>query len=128
MWGEIFNIEGKTFFAFGGFSSHNINDEILEKDDPRVKEWRYRTNKMFRINHVSWWKEGLPSRKEMDNRIQNLKGVNNKVDFIITHSPFIRLFTRNYAKYRLLYVVLWAYAYKSNVSGRKKYLLIWTNY
>ena len=87
MRGEVFNIEGKRFFAFGGASSHDINDGILEKDDPRIKEWKYRTDKMFRINHVSWWKEELPSQKEMDNGIQNLKKVNNKVDFIITHSP-----------------------------------------
>ena len=42
---------------------------------------------MFRINHISWWQEELPSQKEMDEGIENLAEYGNKVDYIITHCP-----------------------------------------
>ena len=38
MRGQVFNIEDKTFFTFGGASSHDISDGILEPDDPDFKE------------------------------------------------------------------------------------------
>lgn len=87
MRGEIYNIEGKTFFAFGGASSHDIRDGILEKDDPRIKKWSHNYSKMFRINHVSWWEKELPDDEEMKNGIKNLEIYNNQVDYILTHSP-----------------------------------------
>ena len=37
MRGQIFHIEGRTFWTFGGAGSHDIQDGILEKDDPRIK-------------------------------------------------------------------------------------------
>ena len=85
MRGQVFNINGKTFWTFGGASSHDIRDGILEKDNPRIKEWNKNPFKMFRVNHESWWKEELPSEEEMSEGIQNLEKHNNKVDFIITH-------------------------------------------
>lgn len=88
MRGEIYNISGKIFFAFGGASSHDIRDGILEVGDPRIKEWQWDYSKLFRINHVSWWERELPSDEEMQNGIDNLEKYNNKVDFIITHSPY----------------------------------------
>ena len=94
MRGEVFTIEGKTFFTFGGASSHDIKDGILEKDDPRLKTWRYDYTKMFRINHLSWWKRELPSDEEMNNGIKNLDLYNNKVDYIITHSPYTSLLSQ----------------------------------
>lgn len=87
MRGEVYSIEGKTFFAFGGASSHDIRDGILEKDDPRVKQWSRDYSKMFRINHMSWWERELPSEEEMQNGINNLDKYDWKVDYIITHSP-----------------------------------------
>ena len=61
MRGQVFNIEGKVFWTFGGASSHDIRDGILEIDDPRLRQWRYDYEKQYRVNHVSWWKEELPS-------------------------------------------------------------------
>ena len=89
--GEVFTIEDKKFFAFGGASSHDISDGILDyedqdwKDKARVleKQGKY----MYRVKGLSWWKEELPSREEMDNGFINLQKENNKVDYIITHSP-----------------------------------------
>lgn len=41
MRGQVFKIDGKSFFTFGGASSHNIPDGILEMDNPRVLRWMF---------------------------------------------------------------------------------------
>ena len=89
MRGEVFEIEGKKFFCFGSASSHDISDGILDPFEDRdlIKKWRNDYTKMFRINHVSWWERELPSEEEMQNGIENLKKHDNKIDYIITHSP-----------------------------------------
>ena len=91
MRGQVYKIEEKTFFTFGGASSHDIRDGILEHDDPhfkRKKKQLDRNRAMYRINHVSWWERELPSQEEMDEGLTNLEKHNNKVDYIITHSPY----------------------------------------
>lgn len=85
MRGQVFDIDGLKFFTFGGAASHDISDGVLEIDDPRVKEWRDDPDKMYRINHISWWEREMPSQEEMDEGIKNLAEHNNKVDFILTH-------------------------------------------
>lgn len=85
MRGEIFEIEGLTFFAFGGASSHDIRDGVLEKDDPLVKRWRHDYTKLFRINHVSWWQEEKPSEEERQYGLDNLEKYDFKVDYVLTH-------------------------------------------
>ena len=89
--GQVFNIEDKTFFAFGGASSHDISAGILEPDDPLFKEKKRLLDKdpfaLYRINHVSWWQRELPNEEEMDNGYENLERNNGCVDYIITHSP-----------------------------------------
>lgn len=87
--GEVYEIEGLKFFAFGGASSHDIKDGILDPvdDTELIKKWRNDYSKLFRIDGVSWWKQELPSEEEMQNGIENLKKHNHKVDFIISHSP-----------------------------------------
>lgn len=91
MRGQVFDINGKKFFTFGGASSHDVSDGILEKDDPRIYEWIGLFDKMFRINHKSWWKEELPSEEEMEEGIKNLKSHDQKVDYIVTHCPYTSL-------------------------------------
>lgn len=87
--GEVFDIEEKKFFAFGGAVSHDIKDGILDwfNDRDLIKKWRKDPTKMFRIDHVSWWARELPSDKEMQNGINNLEKHNWEVDYILTHSP-----------------------------------------
>lgn len=85
--GQVFKIQGKTFFTFGGASSHDIKDGILEPNDPQIKKWKNDYFKMFRVNHVSWWKEELPNEKEMKEGMMNLERHNWKVDYILTHCP-----------------------------------------
>ena len=85
MRGEVFNIEGKKIFAFGGASSHDIQDGILNIED-ELTIYRYRAMRLqFRIRDVSWWEQELPSWEEMKNGIENLKKVGYKVDFVISH-------------------------------------------
>lgn len=92
MRGYIFEFDGKKFWAFGGAKSHDISDGIIDRDNypdnqsflDDIKLWSiYRRE--FRINHVSWWKEELPSQEEMDFGLKTLEENGNKVDYIITH-------------------------------------------
>ena len=90
--GYIFNIDGKNIFAFGGASSHDIQDGILEPSDyedltslARDYNKRTRRGEMLRINHISWWKEEMPSDEEMEFGLTTLSEHQNKVDFIISH-------------------------------------------
>ena len=87
--GEIFDIDGNKFFTFGGASSHDISDGILDpvKDKELIKKWDKDYTKMFRVNHVSWWSRELPSEEEMQNGIDNLEKHAWKVDYILSHSP-----------------------------------------
>lgn len=64
MRGEIYNINGYSFFAMGGASSHDIE---------------------FRTENISWWKDELPNDQEYENAFKNLEKHNNNVDFIISH-------------------------------------------
>lgn len=86
--GECYNICGKKYFTMGGASSHDISDGILDPNDPDFAE-KYmsmsRTNKMFRVNHVSWWKEEIPSDEEFAHAEETLKNNNYKFDYIISH-------------------------------------------
>lgn len=65
MRGEIYTIEGKTFFTFGG--GYSI-------DQPLRKE------------NVSWWPQEMPSKQEYENGLTHLEKVNNQVDYILTHT------------------------------------------
>jgi len=89
--GEVFNIEGKKFFAFGGASSHDISDGIIDYEDEGWKDKARALEKkgkyMYRIKGLTWWAEELPTDAEMQNGLKNLEKNNNSVDFIITHSP-----------------------------------------
>ena len=86
--GQVFEIEGKKFFTFGGASSHDVQGGILDRNDG---DYRQKLRKAvdsglpFRINHLSWWKEELPDKKEMWEGLKNLAAHDYKVDYVITH-------------------------------------------
>lgn len=65
MRGQVFEIDGKTIFTFGGATS-------IDRD--------------YRVEGESWWAQELPTYEELDEGIANLKRYGNKVDYIITHS------------------------------------------
>lgn len=64
MRGQVYNINGTTFFTMGGASSHD---------------------KKHRIENVSWWPRELPSQQEYQEAINNLTINNWRVDYVITH-------------------------------------------
>lgn len=88
MRGQVYTIEGHTFFTMGGASSHDIDAGILDPDDPnflsKVKILN-RSRSLYRVNHLSWWKEELPSDEEYAEANKNLEAHNREVDYIITH-------------------------------------------
>lgn len=92
MRGYVFEFDGRKFFCFGGASSHDISDGVLDRADfdsdeefvAKVKDWDKRW-KMFRINHLSWWKQELPTEDELAFGLQTLIQNGNKVDYIISH-------------------------------------------
>ncbi len=105
MRGQIYQIEGKTFFTFGGGTS---------------------IDKYRRQEHISWWKDEIPSEAEIDEGKQNLLKVNNKVDYIITHSidtdtlnnPVMYIWGNKCEAYEDNYILDW---FNDNVSYKHWY-------
>ena len=64
--GQIFDIEGNSYFTFGGGES---------------------TDKDMRIEKGLWWREEEPTPQEMAMGAKNLDERGCKVDYIITHEP-----------------------------------------
>ena len=57
MWGQVFEIDGTSFFTMGGAASHDIQDGILDPASPdfgREYWFKRRTRQMFRVKGVSW--------------------------------------------------------------------------
>lgn len=66
MRGQIYEIDGKSFFTFGGASSHDIESGILDPEDPDFKEkkkWLDREWRSYRVNHITWWGTGTSVRR-----------------------------------------------------------------
>lgn len=54
---------------------------ILEKKKRELdRDWL-----PYRINHLSWWKQELPSDEEMEEGRRNLALNGNEVDYIVSH-------------------------------------------
>lgn len=66
MRGQIFTIEGYRIFTFGGGES---------------------TDREMRTEHISWWKEEMPTPAELEEGAKAIDEVDCDVDFIITHEP-----------------------------------------
>ena len=86
--GQVYEIEGKTFFAMGGAACHDLYNGVLEMDDPdferKYRELRF-ARKFFRINHVSWWEGELPTGETLDAAWENLLLHGKKVDYVLSH-------------------------------------------
>ena len=88
MRGQIFEIDGKKIFTFGGASSHDISGGILETDDPEFRKKKKLLEKEYqpyRINHLTWWEQELASESEKKEGRNNLRKHDYIVDYIITH-------------------------------------------
>lgn len=113
MRGYVFQLDGKTFFAFGGASNHDIDHGILDRADfPSKRAFRQtyrdwtRAGKLFRVNHESWWAQELPSREEMERGRKNLEDYGNRVDFVISHclpQTLVHIFFRGEADVLTMY-------------------------
>lgn len=68
--GQVYTIQGNTFFAMGGAPSIDRNS---------------------RIEGVSWWKEEIPSHVEYGKAIDKLHEWHWTVDYILTHTAPDRL-------------------------------------
>lgn len=92
MRGQVFEVDGKKFFTFGGASSHDVTHGILDPNEPdfNLKKKKLDRNPfaLYRINHVSWWERELPNKGEMEEGRKNLAKHGNEVDYVITHSPY----------------------------------------
>ena len=89
MRGQICELEGCRFFTMGGAKSHDIEDGILEPDAPdferRLMTLQRKPRARYRVNHISWWAQELPSDGEYTEARRNLDAVGWQVDYIITH-------------------------------------------
>lgn len=90
--GQIFTIEGKKFFTFGGASSHDVKgirtrEEMAQSDE----EFGFL---YYRVQGVSGWRQELPSEEEMQEGIRNLKKEKYHVDYVITHCLSGRMLKR----------------------------------
>lgn len=87
--GEIFEIDGKKIFAFGGAASHDISAGILEMDEEGT--WRTvarqmdKEGKLYRIKNLTWWERELPTKNEMENALLNLEEHQWEVDYVVSH-------------------------------------------
>ena len=89
MRGQIFGLEGYRFFTMGGARSHDIEDGLLELNDPdferKLLMLQRKPRARFRINHISWWEQELPSDEEYAEARQNLDQCGWQADYIVTH-------------------------------------------
>ena len=88
MRGQVYEIAGLRFFTMGGATSHDIDDGILEPDDPNLQRKRKQLDRFgarYRINHISWWSRELPDDAEYETAKKNLAACSWKVNYIISH-------------------------------------------
>lgn len=65
MRGQVYSIEGKSFFTFGGATS---------------------VDRYMRQEGISWWSQERPTDADIVEANRNLQAVGFKVDYIVTHS------------------------------------------
>ena len=86
--GQLYDIEGDTFFTMGGARSHDIEDGILNPDfsdfDSCYRRLKDR-KASFRVLGQSWWPEEMPSDEEYQLALETLEHINWNVDYVVTH-------------------------------------------
>jgi len=76
--GEVYLLNGHTFFTFGGAMS---------------------TDRMARTEGVDWWPEEIASEQEMQHGLKKLRDVACKVDYILTHTAPKRIILAYFENY-----------------------------
>ena len=80
--GDVFDIEGQTFLAFGGANSH---DRFGGKV-PSLAWGRGFDTIPPRKEGKDWWPEELPTQEDFNNACRNLDKIGWTVDYVITHT------------------------------------------
>ena len=86
--GQIYSIEGKTFFVFGGAKSHDITGGLLDLNAADFEDQYQKARKSgkpFRIKNINWWEQEMPSEREKEEGLSNLAVHSFHVDYILTH-------------------------------------------
>ena len=65
MRGQVFEIDGRTFYTMGGANS---------------------VDKIYRTENVSWWADEMVSCKESGEGLDNIEAHNCQVDYVLTHA------------------------------------------
>jgi len=142
MRGQLYEIDGYQFFTMGGAQSHDIEDGILDPDDPNFRvEYRRKAkaNLRFRVRGRSWWPEEMPSDEEYLTAMATLDKHNWEVDYVITHcapSGLLPMLGRHYQTDRLtdffdmvskkLEFHYWLFGhYHDNRNIGQNYVLLW---
>lgn len=88
MRGQCYTLEDRKFFTMGGAASHDVQDGILDPDDPGFVDKYYdlrARNAMFRIAHLTWWAQEMPDIDDYQAAWATLQANDWAVDYIITH-------------------------------------------
>lgn len=80
--GQIFTIEGKTFFTMGGGTSIDKDYRLEYESEMNRKRRNRNKNKKVKV----WWEQEIPTTDEINEAISNLQLHNDKVDYVITHT------------------------------------------
>ena len=92
--GQVFQIEGKSFFTMGGASSHDIQGGILDRNASNYEALKTMSKKKklpYRIVNESWWEQELPDEEELQESDRNLSKNGYKVDYVISHCAANRI-------------------------------------
>lgn len=145
MRGQLYEIDGHTFFTMGGAASHDIEDGILDPDAPdyraAYKEARDQGLRV-RTKGVSWWPQELPSQEEYETALKTLERADWKVDYVLSHcapTSVQTMVSNGYKSDALtdffediskrLQFELWVFGHYHNnrtIIAGKKYQLLWT--
>jgi hypothetical protein len=100
MRGQVFEIDGSTFFTMGGAASHDCGEalDVFIKDNLEeyyTLDWKSAFKKrrrnphedLYRVPGKSWWAEEIPSPEEISEAKANLERAGYVVDFVLTHCP-----------------------------------------
>ncbi len=85
--GQMFELDGKKIFTMGGAQSHDIQDGVLERSqlmEGDLERLRHEGARV-RVNHLTWWRQELPSPEEYRQARQTLDQNGWQADYIVTH-------------------------------------------
>lgn len=88
--GERFDFGGFSVLSLGGARSIDISDGIIEPNEfsnirelgAVIRSYHRRGKNSFRINHMNWWEDELPSLEQLYRFVENSEKYS---DLVLTH-------------------------------------------